>query len=559
MQMILLPKYEQILSDTPCTILDYVCCIGRRLTLQLCTHFMYEELQNEQQNVIEFWGNYFCHENRKFAQDVICKILEISNSNRVSIIHSQNLYMLIEAALSAEVHEDILPIPSNAKLELLFFKALLAANNVILKKQSEGLNETENFFSSNPSINKIPILILTNQLVYGDYEFALNDEVVVTQLYKCVYFFNFVEQHYPKHLKHYLNEKGFKDWKEYIKVLCGLVFKAIKKKKGHTLINIQSENNDNVINCCLQLCSTKIYEYHKDLDFIELRNHPLFRWNENDFLILSNLFLSEKLYQSIYFDLKLINDKLLPPDRIDEFKAKLGLEFSERILLYEVLNRLFRDNIVKKTGVEIDNVVGDGGCDYYARSGNKVYIFECKDILMPKQVKTSYNASIISEFLYDRLVQSKAKRKAVMQLLQNIQFIRDNKIEPSRTDGAKMTIYPVIVTHHRVFDTPAINYLINYWFQQKLQDMDIVNKDRIKPIVIINVDTLIVMKDLCHQKSIALKVLMDKYISTVLRNDKLAMRNSYLSFADKMHNDIFSTHQFPKGADNFAKMLFEGS
>ena len=104
------------------------------------------------------------------------------------------------------------------------------------------------------------------------------------------------------------------------------------------------------------------------MDFIQLRNFPLFQWKDNEFLILSKLFLSEKLYQSLYFDFNSINNKLLPPDRIKEFRSKIGYEFSERTLLYEVLNRLFRDNVIKMTGKEIDDIVGDGGCDYYARS-----------------------------------------------------------------------------------------------------------------------------------------------------------------------------------------------
>lgn len=556
MQLLLLPKYEQLLSDSPMTILDYVRCIGRKMTLRLCTHFLYKNLQEDQQNIVEFWSNYFSSDNKKFANDLIRKLIKLSKSFRVSIIHTQNLYMLIEAAMSASVQEELLPNPSKAAVEKYFFKALLVANNNILQNQDAGLEETEKYCLFNPKINKIAVLFLTNQIAYGDFEFALNDEVAITQLYKCVCFFEFVDQYYPKHLECYLCEKGFKGWKEYIKVLSGLAFKTVKKDKGPTFINVPRENHDKALDCCMQLSHTTIYDYKSDLDFITLRNRPLFQWNENEFLILSNLFLSEKLYQSLYFDFNSINEKLKSPDRVDEFKSKIGLEFSERTLLYKVLNRLFKDKLIKKIGTEIDAIVRGGGCDYYARSGNKVYIFECKDILMPKGKKTSYNASLIMNFLYDRLVQSRNDKKAVKQLLQNIKFIRENKIEPHRTDGAKMTIYPIIVTHHKVFDTPAINYVINHWFQQKLHDFDVVNKDRIKPVVIINIDTLIIMKDLCRQKSIEFKDLLDKYISTILRNDELALKNSYLSFADKMHDDIFLTHQFPKGATDFAKRLF---
>ena len=554
MKLIMLPKYEQLFCDSPKTIQEYVRCIGRRMILNLCTHFTYKELQDDQQDIIKFWSKYFSRDNEIFANDVIGKLLELSKLYRVSIIHTQNLYLLIEAALVTEVPEEISPAPSNAEIEQLFFRALLVANNIILEHQESGGEETEKYLLSNPSIKKIPVYILANHLAYGDYEFALNNEVAITQLHKCVCFFKFAEQQFPKHLNLYLINKGFKDWQEYIKVLSGLVFNGVKKEKGSAFIKIPDGNTDRALECCLQLCSTTLNDYTSDYDFIELRNHPLYQWNENEFLILSNLFLAEKLYQSIYFDLNYINDNL-SSGRINEFRSKIGLEFSERTLLYEVLNRLFRDNIVKKTGEEIVHIVGDGGCDYYARSGSKVYLFECKDVLMQKDVKTSYNATRIMDFLYTRLVRSKGKKKAVDQLLQNIQFIRDNKIEPHRTDGAKMTIYPIIVTHHKVFDTPTINYFINNWFQQHLQEFEIANKDRVKPIVVINIDTLIMMKDLCRQKSIVFKDLLDEYITAVLRNEEIAMKNSYLSFADKMHDRIFSSRQIPKGFTDFVKIL----
>ena len=177
---------------------------------------------------------------------------------------------------------------------------------------------------SNPSIKKIPVYILANQLAYGDYEFALNIEVAITQLYKCVCFFKFAEQHFSKHLDLYLKNKGVKDWKEYIKVLSGLVFNVVKNEKGSAFIKIPDGNTDQALECCLQFCSTTLKDYTSDYDFIELRNHPLYQWNENKFLILSNLFLTEKLYQSIYFDFNYINDNL-SSDRISEFKSKIGI------------------------------------------------------------------------------------------------------------------------------------------------------------------------------------------------------------------------------------------
>ena len=71
MQAIILPKYEQLFCDSPKTILEYVRCMGRRMTLTLCTHFMYKELQDDQQNIIKFWSKYFSHDNEKFKHSIV--------------------------------------------------------------------------------------------------------------------------------------------------------------------------------------------------------------------------------------------------------------------------------------------------------------------------------------------------------------------------------------------------------------------------------------------------------------------------------------------------------
>ena len=117
MKLIMLPKYEQLFCDSPKTIQEYVRCIGRRMTLNLCTHFTYKELQDDQQDIIKFWSNYFSRDNEIFANDVIGKLLELSKSYRVSIIHTQNLYVLIETALSIDVLEEISPSSLNEDIE----------------------------------------------------------------------------------------------------------------------------------------------------------------------------------------------------------------------------------------------------------------------------------------------------------------------------------------------------------------------------------------------------------------------------------------------------------
>lgn len=548
----LIIKYNQIFNDTPLSLKDYLCIIGRRNTLQICTHFMERDIQKEQQDVMNFWLKYFNQYNISFSRYIIQKLNEFTSNSQITVIHSTNLYLIIETALSEDIPDSATSSPT--EIEQAFFKALLVANDIILSHQDIGLNQTIEYCDKNPQYNRTATLMLSNQLGYGDYEFAIKDEVAISQLYKCILFFQFAEQAYPQHLKIYLEQKKAKTWQEYIKTLAGFIFTSIYKSNQSTIITLPSNIGEFERICFNQLCSNEIYQ-EKDWDFICLRNHPLYKLGENEYLILSKLFLAEKLFQSIYFDFSAINKSISLQFKITDFKSTIGYDFSERTLLYSALDCLFRDNFIKKLGKDIETLKIEGGCDFYARSGSKIYIFECKDTLMPKEVKTSYDASKILPFLYERFVKSNTK-KAVEQLLQNIEYIRSNKIESNRMDGEKMTIYPIIVTHHKVFDTPTINYFVNQWFQTELKSTNIAKKERIKPVVMINIDILFFMKDLCHQKIIDFNDLLDKYITSILRNEKNALKSSYLSFADKMHDEIFSTHRIPKGITDFAKILF---
>lgn len=66
--------------------------------------------------------------------------------------------------------------------------------------------------------------------------------------------------------------------------------------------------------------------------------------------------------------------------------------------------------------------------DYYIRNGNKIFLFESKDILIPSETKVSNDYENISSELKKRLYYEEKRNggidnKAVLQLLNNTQKI----------------------------------------------------------------------------------------------------------------------------------------
>ena len=112
-----MPKYEQLFDDIPLTVKEYVCMIGRRMTLQLCTHFMYKGLLEDQQDIVNFWSEYFCAANSRFANDVVNKLLRLSETSKIAVIHTQNLYILIRTSLLDDVPDETIPVHQCAEIE----------------------------------------------------------------------------------------------------------------------------------------------------------------------------------------------------------------------------------------------------------------------------------------------------------------------------------------------------------------------------------------------------------------------------------------------------------
>ena len=206
----------------------------------------------------------------------------------------------------------------------------------------------------------------------------------------------------------------------------------------------------------------------------------------------------------------------------------------------------------------------DGAPDYYVRNGNKIFLFESKDILPSVNVKKSFDFSLIKEELEKKLYfNEKGSPKAVLQLINTIREILNEDIKfDNNFKSRKIKIYPVLVLHYRLFNVGGLNKLINFWFKEELgklenEGLEISN---VKPLVIIDIDTLIFYQDLFKDKKLNLENCLEEFYETYfdfkLKLKKIknkaevaeALRNSLLPFATYLDKkvDKLSIRQLPK-------------
>lgn len=137
---------------------------------------------------------------------------------------------------------------------------------------------------------------------------------------------------------------------------------------------------------------------------------------------------------------------------------------------------------------------GRGNPDYYIRNGNKIYIFELKDVLLNSNVLTSQDYSIIEHKLREKFYRnSKGHNKGVTQLAHNCEDILSGSIKwDTAYKPCRVKIWPIIVVTDNIFSIPGFNQILNNWFQEYLdKEIGGINKDQIQPLTVISLDTLL--------------------------------------------------------------------
>ena len=111
-----------------------------------------------------------------------------------------------------------------------------------------------------------------------------------------------------------------------------------------------------------------------------------------------------------------------------------------------------------------------------------------------------------------------------------------------------------MVLHYRIFNTSGLNKWINFWFQDELENLKTegYNVSKVKPLVLIDIDTLIFNKDVFKNNKLTLEEVLsfyqDNFINFSVKGRKYrseeeatqASKNSLIPFGDYLDDKIDS-------------------
>lgn len=275
-----------------------------------------------------------------------------------------------------------------------------------------------------------------------------------------------------------------------------------------------------------------------NVDYRTFRSHPLVKMNDNgQYIIYSPHLLLERLYSSLFFDIK------------DGFKDSFGFynkEFVERRLfqpaVLEALSRKTSFSYPSHQDVEaLDHPVEkDGQPDFYVREDYNIILFECKAIRIKGEVKDGSDITELIGLLKQKLYQStentdksrKEKKKpedlGVKQLVNQMKLIEEDKFEVDKNIPDEVAYYPVLVLEDTNLVIPGISGIINSWYK------DLISKELpdsvCHPIVVMSINTLIKHRQAFAKLSF--HKIFDHYYRKSVKYDKDGIRWSFNPIAD---------------------------
>lgn len=495
--------------------------IPKRLLVEVASYFVSANPDNELvKDYKHFLSKLFGKENNKLANEINDKIVEYKKekSKTVGILNPRTSLKLFETVLTQN-QEDI--EISDKDLEILIFKIYLALNTQLNKNDNLIIESTKKF-SQYPDLI---CLAIGNSLPISDISNYNLKSVFVGQILKAIFLFEFLSTQDSSQtlLENFYARFRVTDYKGFLQKIFPIAFFVISAKhEGSMTLEVKKdENYESNIDFLDNLVVSKIDYVDNDIDYLTLRANPLYKLSDTSYRVISPLFAIEKIFNGLYFLLKEINDAF---DKTSQIKLRqlITFEFSEKYLLYKIIERTYEKKYFKLSGEQMKT---PGAPDYYIRNGNKVFLFESKDILIRADIKESYDfeqyEKALKEKLYFETNGKKESPKAVRQLtnfaksLLNGNFNEDKNYKPN-----SIRIYPIILLHNRQLDILGLNNLINIWFEiekDEIEKTGLSTKNLRKP-TIIHIDTFLVMHEQLASGKYQLDELLDEYQNVINGN-----------------------------------------
>ncbi len=488
-------------------------------------------------DVITRYKAYVVQEERKGLQPMVCAA------------GSETPLLLLKHIMSLPENKTAGNIPS---LEQDLFTAFLVANEKTMNRDQGELP-----YKPEEDMEMYLASLLMSRYAYNDFTEQQKDldELFRNQACRTGMFFDFVSKHplltdiYDDFLKGY----NLTTWNDYLRTYMsiralfgyktGVVnFERIEDKAG--LITEQIVAKDSIdIHQSIPL--------EENIDYISFREKPFIKVDPHEYAVIDMSFVLCRMFDGLYF---IFNDlwKARYPDNPNGFNLLFTTEFSEQTVLVNALKEVSESNgWLSLTDEECKSIVPEKKLssppDFYARDGKDVFLFECKDVKIGKEIKAEGTVKQLLEAVDKSFVgyldeKGKWRYKGVGQLVRNAKRIQDGLFAWDKEVDKNSRIFLVLVLSDvRQVAAGWKNYLNRKMLEEcGRQNVDI---KRVCPLILTDLGTLVLFKDNFKKKGL-LSYLVEYYQKTDFKAGQIAsgdrmtnIMNQSMSFSGYMNGE----------------------
>ncbi len=407
------------------------------------------------------FDNFFS--NTELQKQIYDRVVEYSKKNDISdkpeVISKYASLKLAEHILSNKtiLNNTLASIDDD---ELNLFKAFLVINS-----QLNGFQKLDNLNTDN--FEKLVDLSLVFKFPESDLALFDNDDLefiklVYSTIYKVEELFKFLNSNpeFEELKNQFLNSFNTKTEEDFLYQMKYLFGKLLISKMAKSYIFKITDTTS--VDFLKSMTSENI---KIDEDFTHLKDNPIYFLDKDIFSVVNYFFAVDKFYRSTKFKLKEIYETINPlKKKYGNFFGFFNKYFSEDFLMKNLLEDIFEKKYYKKK-LQRKNEL-DGEPDYYVRHNNTIFLFENKDVLIAKAVKSSANIEEINTVLHSKFVNDGGKVVGIGQLVNSIQEIKEKKFRFDEYVNSKnnLEIYPILIIQDRIFQSPGVNYRLNNWY-----------------------------------------------------------------------------------------------
>lgn len=514
----LVAEYSQIFPKGSDSIEELSKGISKLIFFQAGTTFLAKQTIDQDAGVlleeVQLWFN---DRNQEYKYNFIKTILEKYGNESKNLILLNAVASLKLLQIGFEISAEH-STKSEEQIEIDILKIYLLINEQVYGSHG---NSSEYIKEHYPDLHP-ELLLLTMGFSTSDLTNFIYGREYFSQTVKSLFLFSFLKKSkiLEAHIDAFKVKYEVRELEDYYSRAFGLIKSIVQKEeKGFLELNCATQEDLTFVE------KLTVGEYLKsdDLDFRMVRSSPLIKTDSNRFRVSHPLFFTDKLFKGLYFEFSRINSTLDRDKKIKEFRSFYTTNFSERYLLYRVMEYCLKGRYFSKNGDELDQQGISGAPDYYIRNGKYVMLIENKDVLINAAVKENPDFASLEAELKKKFLNKGNAKVGIAQIVDNIERLlqKQNTFDTDYNEK-NVVVYPVLLLHDIAFDCPALNQLFQVWFNQLMNGLGAkgIDTSNVKPLCVLNIDTVIRCAEILRLGRMSFFELVEIYYSTIRKTKK---------------------------------------